>query len=102
MIDIISKIYRAYAFLRKQRREGFLSVGPRPIKGGNWKDDVAQAFRLYEAYGCRGDWQEREPSPTKLSDVIGLIMIELWAAAQVILVAGGAYFIVRGVLSLIY
>ena len=99
MIEVLSERYRAFAFLRRQRRLGFLSVGVNPLRGGTWKDDAVQSLRLYEAFGCRENWEERKQTPFGLRDIIGIFFALILIAAQALVLAGILLLVGRWLVS---
>ena len=104
MLSLLRERVRAYAFLRRVRRTvGYLSLGPSPKPGGTRKDDFYHSLRLSQLQF--GSWTEDTTqdvhAPPKLGEVVGLIMIAVLAALQVLLVGAIAAWAFRVLVSLL-
>ena len=102
MLSLLRERVRAYAFLRKVRRTvGYLSLGPSPRPGGSWKDDFYHSLRLNEL--PFGSWTEDTTqdvhAPPKLLDIVGLIVIGIFAALQIVVAGAVAFLAVRVLVS---
>ena len=101
MLSLLSERVRAYAFLRRVRRTvGYLSLGPSPRPGGSWKDDFYHSLSLSEQRfgGWTEDRTQDVHAPPKLLDVVGLIVIAILAALQVLVVGAIGYLAIWGLI----